>query len=184
MAAAVASAETVRLSAPDTTFTNGDQVTVTMLLEDIIDGDIASGIESMELALNYSNTLNLISAVNGSALAGASAPVINDYVLDANNNRVQVVGISSIFPIATIEGGEMLELTFQVVGVASFMTADVNLTDLDINESEFAIFNPGFDAQMDVKISVVPIPAAIWLMGSALAGLAGFARRRTRLAQV
>lgn len=172
-----ASAETVRLTAPEGVFETGDQFTISVLLENILDGDIAAGIEAMELAINYSDSLLLVSAANGSALATATAPVVNDYVLDENNRRTQVVGISSLFPIATIEGGELLELIFEVQPIAGFTVADINLTDLAINEEEFVIYNPNYDAAVDVMVSTVPIPAAVWLFGSAL-GLAGLASRR------
>ncbi len=36
----------------------------------------------------------------------------------------------------------------------------------------------GFDASFIVGVSAVPVPAAVWLFGGGLLGLAGFARRR------
>ena len=36
-------------------------------------------------------------------------------------------------------------------------------------------------AEVSLTTSVVPVPAAVWLFGSGLPGLAGFARRKSRI---
>lgn len=52
-----------------------------------------------------------------------------------------------------------------------------DITDLTIS-FDGAVYDAPFDLD-NVNVNVVPIPAAVWLFGSALAGLLGWSRRRT-----
>lgn len=50
--------------------------------------------------------------------------------------------------------------------------------DCNFLETGCVLDTQGDVIAVDVKISTVPVPAAIWLFGAGLVGLAGFARRR------
>ena len=74
--------------------------------------------------------------------------------------------------IATLLGGEGF-LDFSNTGTFLIQTsAGVTLTPSDSNY----LSNPAFGA------TVVPVPAAVWLFGTALIGLIGFAKRKARIA--
>lgn len=55
----------------------------------------------------------------------------------------------------------------------------VQIADFDLATSEFYSHDPGSNITwLVVRPAVVPVPAAIWLFGSGLIGLVGFARRK------
>lgn len=78
-------------------------------------------------------------------------------------------------------------LTFSITGVSGDTINDYAIgSDLNPSSGEFfAAHIAGFDgknsitgAQFAGSTAVVPVPAAVWLFGSGLLGLAGIARRR------
>jgi hypothetical protein len=93
-------------------------------------------------------------------------------------------------------GNVWSDISFDVFGnvpaTGTFTIATINLTALAEGSSSLVIlgtsqfFNntppPGveiFPTLIDGTVNVVPIPAAVWLFGSGLLGLIGFARRKT-----
>ena len=81
----------------------------------------------------------------------------------------------------TLSGGGTVQ---QVLNLNSALTTYNitglnNLSELDISFDGSTSFAP-FDLD-NVQMSLVPVPAAVWLFGSALVGLAGWSRRRTSL---
>lgn len=51
--------------------------------------------------------------------------------------------------------------------------------DLEVTSGSSSYFASGIEAGLDnVKLNPIPVPAAVWLFGSGLLGLAGVARRR------
>ena len=63
-------------------------------------------------------------------------------------------------------------------------TVTVNYGQISASSPVFASFQPFFTGTLtkisDHSSSVVPVPAAVWLMGSGLMGLVGVARRRRK----
>lgn len=55
-------------------------------------------------------------------------------------------------------------------GIGSFFVAAGNALRVEFNNEQFYVSG--------MKVSAVPVPAAVWLFGTALAGLLGFGRRR------
>lgn len=81
----------------------------------------------------------------------------------------------------TLSGGGTVQ---QVLNLNSALTTYNitglnNLSELDISFDGSTSFAP-FDLD-NVQMSLVPVPAAVWLFGSALVGLAGWSRRRSGL---
>jgi hypothetical protein len=90
-----------------------------------------------------------------------------------------------------------MEITTQFTGTDPFTSAPIAWGDTPgtgtfsisgnqlawtILDTEPSLFGPStFDANLTGTVtSVVPIPGAVWLLGSGLLGLAGFARRRKK----
>lgn len=61
--------------------------------------------------------------------------------------------------------------------ISDTATVTVNSATILATSSAFPGFHPGFSGDL-TKVSGVPVPAAVWLMGSGLLGLVGVARRR------
>lgn len=88
------------------------------------------------------------------------------------NSGVNDVSIDNLY-----ESG----ITGSVSSSGGITTASLILSDLAAGW--YTVFVSGANASLtgspiDVKVSAVPVPAAVWLFGSALAGLVGTARRR------
>lgn len=95
------------------------------------------------------------------------------------------IGVSDLFfsPIALSVGPgpfHLIDLVFNVTGTG---TANINPTVSglvqewgDTGFNTIAVTTQGGT----VNVSAVPLPAAVWLFGSGLAGLAGMARRTTK----
>jgi len=68
------------------------------------------------------------------------------------------------------------EFTLDTWGTVTFDNSWSGLTSISVS----AINNPSFDSAIDnITVSAVPVPAAVWLFGSALAGLGWMHRRKT-----
>ncbi|VAX07313.1 hypothetical protein MNBD_GAMMA25-2629 [hydrothermal vent metagenome] len=100
------------------------------------------------------------------------------YALEVNNTDNVAAGSDSMRVINspenvifTVDGSdyELLMLGFSIDGGNSF--------ESNFNLAEGASLNMGIYVQLD-RVSAVPVPAAVWLFGSALLGLAGIARRK------
>ncbi len=108
-------------------------------------------------------------------LVGASTGVIApDAIMNFDIGAGQVAGLID-FAYGTTTG-------IRVINVWD-VNADGSLTAAGIPGMENGPF-PGFNAAFDlsatglITTSPVPVPAAVWLFGSGLVGLAGIARRR------
>lgn len=75
----------------------------------------------------------------------------------------------------------VLDISPEVWSLYTFDDAWLGLSSLQFNS---AIGNPSFTSVGvdNITVSAVPVPAAVWLLGSALAGLGALARQRRRRA--
>jgi len=72
----------------------------------------------------------------------------------------------------------------------SFTAIGSGVSNLNLSESQLWVFADEFGGYYGdqlifetatVNVSAVPVPAAVWLFGSGLIGLAGFTRRRSKI---
>ncbi len=88
----------------------------------------------------------------------------------SSNDSMQVVNMpENLFFNAEGVDYELAMLGFSADSGDSFATT--------FDLAEGAVLNMGIYAQLDRRISAVPLPSAVWLFGSAMIGLAGIARR-------
>lgn len=77
--------------------------------------------------------------------------------------------------------GDSISASLSTGGSATFASGDFTqglaLTGLD-SQIEFSTSQGAFVSTLDVGGTLVPLPAAIWLFGSGLIGLIGFARHK------
>jgi len=106
-----------------------------------------------------------VTSVNGSGQAEflVTAPV--DF------SRFSQVTTSCVGPACGLITGDVLNL--DMIRYRLFVDWDPTFTDFDAT----FIGQTGNNAMVFANMSTVPVPAAVWLMGSAL-GLLGFARRK------
>jgi hypothetical protein len=110
------------------------------------------------------------------SLAGDSGEVFELLALDASS----LGNVSGQLTLTgALSGGGTIQ---QVLNIDSALTTYAitgmsGLSGLDISFDGATYFAP-FDLD-NVQMSIVPLPAGIWMLGSALVGLVGWARRRT-----
>lgn len=83
------------------------------------------------------------------------------------------------FPIIEFDDFEPVYLDFLLVnGINGVGFNDNNL--LDISTSDLIASNAGYDFKTVLTATPVPIPGAVWLLGSGIIGIAGLRRRYNR----
>lgn len=91
------------------------------------------------------------------------------YALDSAS---YALGYGAFF--GTLAGGGTVELAFADIGTGNWL----NLTRLSYLD-DFAYSYDKYVHMDNIVVSAVPIPAAVWLFGSALAGLGWLRRKQT-----
>lgn len=82
--------------------------------------------------------------------------------------------------VALADGAQVLD-TWQWTDLSALGTVNALTFLLQSSDSgAFGINTPAYFAMDDLTVTTVPLPAADWLLGAALTGLVGLARRRQR----
>ncbi len=89
------------------------------------------------------------------------------------NNPLDTVGLNYLGQASTTTAGGLASLTF-----SNLASGDYTLL-LGGNGTSSDTFGNGF---YKLTLTAVPVPGAVWLFGSALAGLVGFGRRKSKSA--
>jgi hypothetical protein len=113
-------------------------------------------------------------------------PSVFDYVITATDGHVTYSATD------TNDGSQAFSLSYADAGIAldnitalSFRTHNttgINPVWLDDIELQFRTATPELQFLTASSPSPVPVPAAVWLFGTALIGLVGFSKRRARIA--
>jgi|GEM_PF-1705541 len=135
-------------------------------------GVFSGGTNSQTMVWGENGTISTISITNDAA---------TPFYLLALDASSMVNASGQLTLTGTVSGGGTVQ---QVLNLNSALTT-YNITGmndlsaLDISFDGSVSFAP-FDLD-NVQMSLVPVPAAVWLFGSALVGLAGWSRRRNAL---
>ena len=100
-------------------------------------------------------------ALTGTALLGSNTPL-----LDGAFELFAGTASSPNFDVITTD--DWMTFTWRT-------TLDMGLIDLGLRNRDSAIYSIAFD---EYSVTLVPVPAAVWLFGSGLIGLIGVARRK------
>ncbi len=98
----------------------------------------------------------------------------------SNSGSITGGGVISINIDAA--SGEMVDLliSFSVLGTPAFLDGGVDTVGLvDGTYKLLVVGTTGFNIALGNAVSNVPVPAAVWLFGSALMGLFGVSRRKS-----
>ena len=142
---------------------------------DIMGSGFTSNVDGGGVNLSFDQSrLNVLSVSIDESVWNFGSTGVSTGVIDNGAGLVDGIMVNTLadvagdFVIATIE--------FQAmdVGISSLL-----LSDWGINPwaSGGSLINPDYIAS-SVEVSAVPLPAAVWLFGSGLIGLAGVAKRR------
>lgn len=95
------------------------------------------------------------------------------------SSEVVSIGFGALSGFGTGDGHTIGTISFDALapGSTSVAMATSSLHG-DYEDSSYNLVNASYN-NASVDISAVPVPAAVWLFGSGLVGLAGIARRRS-----
>jgi hypothetical protein len=107
------------------------------------------------------------------SLAGKSAVelFVNPSELDFMGSKFIGTNLTGTFNLTPIQMGEFVSLGVLLANTVYSIKLDGLVT---------GSLGGGYDGVL--KVAAVPVPAAVWLFGSALLGLTVFSRRRNQLA--
>jgi hypothetical protein len=133
-------------------------------------GVFSGGTDSQSLFWGENGSESTISLAADSGLAFA-LQALDASSLGNLSGQVTLTG--------TVSGGGSVQQVLNLNGALTTynITGMTDLLALDISFDGATYFAP-FDLD-NIQMSVVPLPAGIWLFGSAMLGLAGWSRRRT-----
>jgi hypothetical protein len=155
------------------------------LLNYTIIGDVILGDETDPNAfgLTAGDTITATGVFNDSVLTGGTGTI--DFSSGSGNSMTIFVGTETFFasndsrfgtglgPSIDLSSFSLSDFDFQ-----AFLGTNGAVADFNSNFTSFDDFDMLFgDWQTTISLTAVPVPAAVWLFGSGLLGLAGVARR-------
>jgi hypothetical protein len=143
------------------------------------------------LTLTEAADLTITLAANNSSLVPAFSLYAGQQQTDGGTNGgYHVYNNSGTFDWSTIDPGYG-PTTLSYIGNASASGTDSSITKtFSLGPGLYSLVfggnppagTPGSSVAYQATLSTVPVPAAMWLFGSGIAGLVGLARRRARAA--
>jgi len=179
------------------------QVFAALVFSEDFEGDLSAwvGAAGVEAAHNGqivsgSGVLNFSAATAGGDMYTSSSFVAGDYLLEFKykGTGTDPTGSGGFVGLTTAYPGSILQWLISENGIASSsadLTSDGSWDSYSVAFSAGSAFHLTFedfngegggiagDAYYDdIDLSAVPVPAAVWLLGSGLLGLVGFRRKR------
>lgn len=165
------------------------QSTHAALIQYTITGDVLEGSGGANaFGLMTGDTITATGIFDDSVLTAGSGTI--DFSLGTGNTMTITAGTQTLFASNDIDygtgGGPTIELlSNMLVEVDYESNLGVNAATADFssflgatNSFDDLAFTMFGDWRSDIELVVVPVPAAVWLFGSGLLGLAGVARRK------
>ncbi|RYZ85286.1 MAG: VPLPA-CTERM sorting domain-containing protein [Moraxellaceae bacterium] len=183
-ASAFSQAATVAVTPSASTVNVGDNVQVTLVGRDWTDGQDGTYGGGVSLAWNAS-VLQLVS-YDTSVFGGDQFLATAGITTSVNNTTgtLSNLAVNSLFSGVYTPNFDIAVLNFTAVGfgqsdliasLGKFNSGFDNIWTDAADGSAVLVVNPDF---VKGEISAVPLPAAVYLLGTALLGLAGFTRRK------
>ena len=162
-----------------------------------------SGAQDDRLGLNFNvgtaNFLNVgidLTSIDLTCCGGFFVPVgtsaaipIFHFSLFDNPTGVVTIGggtlLDTFDATATASARDVVDFTNSVFGLDASASVNGNVTlQIDLLQGGYAAFDNLRITAADVEgnLGAVPVPAAVWLFGTALIGLVGFGKRKARIA--
>lgn len=162
----------------------GDTVTASIVVSGL-GGGAAPSIGGYDLELSYDPSLfSFNSATFGDPVLGNQLDLFfgSFNIADDGFNLANSVNLFEVSFDDPLDLDMLQADTFTLVSVlfdVGLLNTGVGIFGLSVNEVSDAFANSlAIDDLVDASVSVVPVPAAVWLFGSALLGLIGIGRRR------
>ena len=147
---------------PPQTFNSGDSVSVGLLVTGL-DPEIVS---AYDLDVSYdASILNANNVLFSTALGGPGDALENFNKLPGVVNLASVSLLSDA-DLSTLQGSSVTLATIQFTALSTGDTSSLAYSAWDLKGAG------------NKELQVVPLPAAVWLFGSGMAGLLGFARAK------
>jgi len=159
---------TVSLVPSTTTVSEGGSFTVDLVLDAADAPGNHPGSFRGLIELDYGSSADYTGFTYTSPAVAFGATTDNPGVIELGFDLANDVGVIGTFSFdVTGSAGDVIDLDLEdaVFVIGSFFNTDPSPTK----------FTPTF---VDAQVSVVPVPAAIWLLGSALVGLGSMRRRK------
>lgn len=119
-----------------------------------------------------SSVLNVVSVSIDEVVWDFGGSGISTGLIDNGAGTVDGIMVNAFSPVSG--NFDVASIQFQAVG---FGTSALNLTEYVLNPwaSDGSLINP---VMSNISLTVVPVPAAVWLFGSGLLALVGMTRRK------
>lgn len=180
---ASAQAATITFNPTSATTSVGSTFTINLVGTDFTEGE--GGTYGGGVSLAWDPTILALQSYDTSVfggdqmLAGSNTTTLIDNV----NGELKNLSVASFWTPVTSTSFNIAVLTFNVLSAGTTqLSSSLGQFDSGFDniwtDSSFANaiqINPQFDS---ATVSAVPVPAAVWLLGSALLGGAGFIRRK------
>lgn len=173
LASGYSSAATITLGSSTTNVNTNDTFTI-----DIIGNNFVCNVDGGGVNFTFdSSILNVVSVSIDETVWDFGGFGINTGTIDNTNGTLDGLMVNTFANVT----GDFVVATIEMQAVAGG-SSSLLLSEYVLNPwgSAGNLINPDFIGGT-VNVSSVPVPAAVWLMGSGLIGLAGFSRRKNKL---